>query len=102
MRFFTTLITSGMLLGILTCTSCSFKQQQVLFKQQTPLSDTSRVSHTGSGTSDYRIHSQDVLQIRNLQSTRFIVDEGPSAVTGGGGGAVSQGQMFQVEDDGTV
>ena len=102
MRFFTNLIASVMLLGILTCTSCSFKQHQVLFKQQTPLSDTSRISQAGSGTSDYRIHSQDILQIRNLQSTRFIVDEGPSAAAGGGGGGVSQGQMFQVEDDGTV
>jgi polysaccharide export outer membrane protein len=103
MRFFTNLIASGLLLGILTCTSCSFKQQQVLFKQQRSLSDSSQISQAGSGngTSDYRIHSQDILQIRNLQSTRFIVDEGSSAATGGGTG-VSQGQMFQVEDDGTV
>ncbi|MDB5153926.1 MAG: hypothetical protein JWR54_2677, partial [Mucilaginibacter sp.] len=69
MRFFTNLIASGMLLGILTCTSCSFKQQQLLFKGQTPAPDSSRISQaaSGNGTSDYRIHSQDILQIRNLQ-----------------------------------
>lgn len=104
MRFYTILIASGLLLGILTCTSCSFKQQQVLFKQQAPVSDSTQINQaaSGAGTTDYRIRSQDILQIRNLQSTKYIVDETPSSPAGGGGGNSAQGQSYQVEDDGTV
>jgi len=59
--------------------------------------------NSGAGTSEYRIQSQDILQIRNLQSTKYIVDEAPSSsASGGGGAASSQGQTFPVEDDGTV
>jgi polysaccharide export outer membrane protein len=108
MRFSTTLIATGFIFGIITFTSCSFKQQQVLFKQQAPVADTSQISmaNSGRGTSDYHIRSQDVLQIRNLQSTKYIVDETPVTTTAVGGGAAStgasQGQTYQVEDDGTV
>jgi polysaccharide export outer membrane protein len=102
MRFFTNLITSGLFLGIITCTSCSLKQQQVLFKQQAPVSDSTQINQasSGKGTTDYRIQSQDILQIRNLQSTKYIVDVAPTGV--GSGNGASQGQAFQVEDDGTV
>ncbi len=105
MRFFNTLITSILLFGLLVTTSCSFKQQQVLFKQSNPnQSNTTQNSqeNSGAGTTDYRIHSQDILQIRNLQSTKYIVDEAPVSITAGGSSSTSQGQTFQVEDDGTV
>lgn len=103
MRFFNTLITSGLLL-LLICSSCSFKQQQVLFQQPGTPSENVQNSPevSGTGTSDYRIRSQDVLQIRNLQSTKYIVDEAPSTPSGSGGTTSSQGQTYQVEDDGTV
>jgi polysaccharide export outer membrane protein len=104
MRFFNTLITSGLLL-LLICSSCSLKQQQVLFQQPgtAPENVQNSPEVSGSGTSDYRIRSQDVLQIRNLQSTKYIVDEAPSTPSGTGGGTTSsQGQTYQVEDDGTV
>jgi polysaccharide export outer membrane protein len=42
------------------------------------------------------------LQIRNLQSTKYIVDEAPVSMTAGGSNSTSQGQTFQVDDDGTV
>jgi polysaccharide export outer membrane protein len=104
MRFYTLLIFAGLLTGILTCPSCSFKQQQALFQQQNPGSDGSQINqaNSGAGTSDYHIRSQDILQIRNLQNIKFIVDEGPSSATGGGGGTASQGQNYQVEEDGAV
>jgi polysaccharide export outer membrane protein len=104
MRFYTTLIATGLIIGILSFSSCSFKQQQVLFQQ--PVSDsTQQINQAGSGkgTSDYRIRSQDVLQIRNLQNTKYIVDEAPITTTNSGSTANSaQGQTYQVEDDGTV
>ncbi|HVV54746.1 MAG TPA: polysaccharide biosynthesis/export family protein, partial [Mucilaginibacter sp.] len=108
MRFSTTLTITLFLSGILFFTSCSYKPQQVLFEQSAgSASDSSGMNQSGNGTSDYKIRSQDILQIRNLQSTRYIVDEEPvtTTTTGGGGvaaGQAAQGQTYQVEDDGTV
>lgn len=105
MRFHTALIASGLFLGILICTSCSFKQQQVLFQQPNPVADSAQINmaNSGSGTSDYHIRSQDILQIRNLQNTKYIVDDAPlTTVTTANNGSSSQGQTYQVEDDGTV
>ena len=45
------------------------------------------------------------LQIRNLQSSKYIVDDAPitnSVSSAGGASSASQGQTYQVEDDGTV
>ncbi|MGN6640556.1 MAG: polysaccharide biosynthesis/export family protein [Mucilaginibacter sp.] len=106
MRYFISLILSIFLFGALVFSSCSYKQQQVLFQQQQAATvDTTRPNHIGGGegTSDYRIKSQDILQIRNLQSTKYIVDDQPT--TGGtqaSSGTAGQGQSYQVEDDGTV
>lgn len=103
MRFYTSLI-SVLLIGILICSSCSFKQQQVLFQQPSPVAEAQTgQAISGNGTSDYRIRSQDILQIRNLQSIKYIVDETPSSPTAGSGTSnASLGQTYQVEDDGTV
>jgi polysaccharide export outer membrane protein len=49
----------------------------------------------------YRIQPNDVLQIRNLQSTRYLVNSvGGTSQTNEPG--VDQGQTFQVEEDGKV
>ena len=88
--------------------SCSYKQQQVLFEHQEAVVDKGNVEN-GNGTSDYHIQSQDILQIRNLQNVKYIVDEAPATsgvggATEGGSGTITagQGQTYQVEDDGTV
>ncbi|MFI5162333.1 MAG: polysaccharide biosynthesis/export family protein [Sphingobacteriales bacterium] len=98
-----------LLFAVFTFPSCSYKQQQVLFKLPASKADSVRYNQagTGEGTSDYLIKSQDILQIRNLQSSRYIVDEAPSAAAGGGGSTsgtitAGEGQTYQVEDDGTV
>lgn len=105
MRFSTALIITAILFGTLIFSSCSYKQQQVLFEQR-PESNGTAQDNSGSGTSDYKIRSQDILQIRNLQSTRFIVDETPQPVGQNGAtvssGAAAQGQTYQVNDDGSV
>jgi polysaccharide export outer membrane protein len=86
--------------------SCSYKQQQLLFQQQSTAVDTGKISaSSGLGTSDYLIRSQDVLQIRNLQNARYIVDELPTAPNGGntaGGTIAGEGQSYQVDDEGNV
>jgi polysaccharide biosynthesis/export protein len=105
MRFYTTLISPALIFIIFCCTSCATKQKQLLFEQPAAVSDSvqNEQSNNGSGTINYRIHSQDILQIRNLQSTKFIVDDAPQTNTvGAGGNTASQGQNYQVEDDGTV
>ncbi|UOE48293.1 polysaccharide export protein [Mucilaginibacter sp. SMC90] len=90
-----------LIIGILfLLTSCSNKQYQYLFEQKYNITDTASKGSDVAGP--YRIKAQDVLQIRNLQSTKYIVDDAPSANAGGSGGGSSTGQSFQVEDDGTV
>ncbi len=89
--------------------SCSYKQDQLLFEQRNRLDSTTQKNV--AGTENYRIRAQDLLQIRNLQNISYI-SEAPAAESssGGGGGAssssgggsASQGQTFQVEEDGTV
>ncbi len=113
MRFYTALIIIFLFYCSLALNSCSFKQQQVLFEHQAPVADSSHgnQANVGSGTSDYHIKSQDILQIRNLQNAKYIVDETPTAISpaaGGsnlgssGGTSAGEGQTYQVEDNGTV
>jgi len=111
MRFYSALIIISTFYFSLALSSCSFKQQQVLFEHQAPVVDSSTFNATnnGSGTSDYHIKSQDILQIRNLQNAKYIVDALPSAMSSGSASASSgtsgnagEGQTYQVEDDGTV
>jgi polysaccharide export outer membrane protein len=92
-----------LIIGIFfSLTSCSSKQYQYLFEQKNNITDTaSKGSNVATGP--YRIKAQDILQIRNLQSIKYIVDETPSTNSGGsGGGSGNTGQTFQVDDDGTV
>lgn len=96
-----------MVVLLLASNSCSFKQQQLLFQQEKSVIDSARNNepNSGSGTSDYHIRSQDLLQIRNLQSIKYIVDDlpvTPGNNVGAGGGTSSSGQTFQVDDEGMV
>ena len=53
----------------------------------------------------YQIQPQDILQIRNLQNIRYIVDVTPvsgNPAIANSGGTNSQGQTFQVQEDSTV
>ena len=105
MRIFTNLINACLIFLMFVLCSC-FKQQQLLFKERGPNPDSlsAVLKNSGNGTSDYRIQSQDILQIRNLQNIRYLVEETPTlnGAAGGGGTISQQGQTFQVEDDGTV
>ncbi|HTK18618.1 MAG TPA: polysaccharide biosynthesis/export family protein [Mucilaginibacter sp.] len=103
MRIYTHLTNVYLIVGIFILSSCSFKQQQLLFKEQGSIQDTSKInlSNAGNGTSDYHIKSQDILQIRNLQNIKYIVDETPTTIASGGPGT-GQGQTYQVDDDGSV
>lgn len=82
--------------------SCSYKQDQILFEQKAALTDSiSKKSPVNNA--DYQIKAQDILQVRNLQNMQYIIGDMPSASSGsGGGGGSSGGQTYQVEEDGNV
>jgi polysaccharide export outer membrane protein len=88
-------------LTALVLSSCSRKQYQVLFEQKTPSTDT-MLQKSNNNIGSYRIQPQDLLQIRNLQNIRYVVDEAPSVGSGGSGAGAGVGQIYQVEEDGTV
>ena len=87
-------------LFVLILSSCSYKQNQILFEKKSEHTDSSAVITTRNSNSSYKISPQDILQIRNLQNIKYIVEDASSGA--GSGGGSSQGQTYQVEDDGTV
>jgi polysaccharide export outer membrane protein len=97
MRHFYTLLILGF---CFVFASCSNKQYQVLFEQKKLISDTTS-QNNNTGLTNYRITPQDILQIRNLQNSKSIVDINPTT-TGGTSVGPGNGDTFQVEVDGTV
>lgn len=88
---------------LFTFTSCSNKQYQLLFQQKSTITDSLSQKNVVTGTSSYHIKPQDVLQIRNLQNIKYIVDEAPStSIITGGSGVAGTGQTYQVDEDGAV
>jgi polysaccharide export outer membrane protein len=81
--------------------SCSNKQYQALFEQKNSISDTSFQKNT-AGFGTYRIKPQDVLQVRNLQNSKNIVDITPGGAAAAQGSISTQGDTFLVENDGTI
>jgi len=113
MRFYTALVSILLFFTAIAFSSCSYKQQQVLFEHSAQVKDSIRLNgkNSGTGTSDYHIRSQDILQIRNLQNAKYIVDETPTSISPAAGGSnlgntggttAGDGQTYQVEEDGTV
>jgi polysaccharide export outer membrane protein len=84
------------------CTSCSNKQYQALFEEKKSIPDTT-LQKSPDTLNQYRIKSQDILEIRNLQNSKSVVDMNPSPNASSSQGAAStQAETFQVEEDGTV
>src|SRR5437879_2793598 len=86
------------------CTSCSNKQYQVLFQQKNAISDSAYKS--ADTIREYRIKAQDVIQVRNLQDTKYLVNNAPSTAVNtsvlANANTTATDQSFQVDDDGTV
>jgi polysaccharide biosynthesis/export protein len=85
------------------CTSCSNKQYQALFQERTIMPADTTSAKPAAVAYQYHIKPQDILEIRNLQNSKNIVDLNPAQ-----GGASTQGgasnvqETYQVEEDGTV
>jgi polysaccharide export outer membrane protein len=98
MRNFYTYIILGLLLA---CTSCSTQQYQVLFQQKNAVTDSAY--QAADVVIDYRIKPQDVIQVRNLQDTKYLVSSTPASVnTNVLTNNSTDDRNFQVDDDGTV
>ena len=111
MRHFFTFI--SIFTGLFLFSSCSNKQYQALFERRGTMADSLLRQNQKPDTStdkklnsdaDYRIRAQDVLQVRNLQNIKYIVDEVQVGTAAGAAGNAtsSMGQTYQVENDGTV
>ena len=82
---------------VVLISSCSYKQDQILFQKRAAIDTTQQATPP---LTRYRIKPYDLLQIRNLQNIKYIVDELP--LNSSSGGAAGAGQIYQVEEDGTV
>jgi len=82
--------------------SCSYKQNQLLFEQSNAIPD-SVYQKIRANVSNYHIKPQDILQIRNIQESKNLVDlaAGSGAATNQAN-AAQQGETYEVDDDGTV
>jgi polysaccharide export outer membrane protein len=99
MRVVTFVLLTISLLSVLS--SCSYKQDQLLFQQKRSLDSIG--SKTITSLAQYQIQPQDILQIRNLQNASYIIGDAPSGnSTSSTASNISQGQNFQVEEDGYV
>jgi polysaccharide export outer membrane protein len=99
------IIYTYLILGLfLICTSCSNKQYQVLFQQKNAISDSAYKS--ADTLREYHIKAQDVIQVRNLQDTKYLVNNNPSTAINTNiltkGNTAGTDQDYQVDDDGTV
>lgn len=83
------------------CTACSYKQNQSFLEQKNAAAPITGIA---AAPQVYKIKPQDVLQVRNLQNIKYIVDDipasaGTGASVGGGSGLV---QSYEVAEDGAV
>jgi polysaccharide export outer membrane protein len=82
--------------------SCSYKQNQLLFEQRNFIPD-SVYQKIRANVSGYRIQPQDILQIRNMQESKNLVDLAAGSGTAGSQAASAlQGETYEVDDDGTI
>ncbi|MFD0748889.1 polysaccharide biosynthesis/export family protein [Mucilaginibacter calamicampi] len=82
--------------------SCSYKQNQLLFEHSNVIPD-SIYQKIRANVSGYRIKPQDILQIRNMQESKNLVDLAAGNGTTGSPSTTSQlGETYDVDDDGTI
>jgi polysaccharide export outer membrane protein len=78
--------------------SCSYKQQHALFQQNTSQQNGNALAQVSAPP--YYIKVADILQIRNLESYKYL--SGNDGTSGGGGGGDASTQTYQVEEDGKI
>ncbi len=88
---------------LLIFSSCTYKQDQVLFEQKNSIPNRA-IQKNLANITNYRIKPQDILQITNIQNSKSIIDVTAGTAIGGTGSTASSQtpETYQVEDDGTV
>lgn len=88
-------------LGILLLwsASCSYKQNQLLFETHAVNGNNQPVS---AAPYEYKIQTQDMLQMRNLQDISYVVNIPVGNNNSNAGAGIPQPQTYQVENDSTV
>ncbi|MDB5148452.1 MAG: hypothetical protein JWQ57_2472 [Mucilaginibacter sp.] len=83
------------------CSACSYKQNQAFLEKKDA---TSPIAGFTGNAQIYKIKPQDILQVRNLQNIKYIVDDVSTGTAGtsSSGGAAGFGQSYEVAEDGTV
>jgi len=79
--------------SLLLC-SCSYKQQHVLFEQK---DQAEQITAAQTQPTPYHIKTDDVLQIRNLQDYKYLINESGAAKPD-----AASAQSYQVDEDGKV
>ncbi|OOQ57761.1 polysaccharide biosynthesis/export family protein [Mucilaginibacter pedocola] len=79
--------------------SCSYKQNQVLFEKNAVNENMPPIT---SAPPEYKIETQDVLQMRNLQDISYVYSVPGGNVNSSSAASVPQAQTYQVENDSTV
>jgi polysaccharide export outer membrane protein len=84
------------LMCLLFC-ACSYKQQHALFQENNQAPAANTILRTQPPA--YHIKVDDILQIRNLESYKFLAGNDGATAAGGEGGSA---QTYQVSEDGKV
>jgi polysaccharide export outer membrane protein len=89
---------SGLIIGF---SSCSNKPYQTLFEPNGKITANQPNNFTIAGA--YKIKPEDILQVRNLQNIKFILEDvNTSSSSAQGSGSNTAAQAYPVEQDGTV
>ncbi|PJJ79445.1 polysaccharide biosynthesis/export family protein [Mucilaginibacter auburnensis] len=86
---------------LLLFSACSYKQNQVLFEQNTIVPD-SVYQKIRANVSNYRIKPQDVLQIKNIQSSKSLIDLSAGTTGSTNTTIAADADTYDVDDDGTI
>lgn len=90
-------------LVVIIFSSCSYKPNQALFEQSNSIPD-SIFQKSRASISNYHIGPHDILQIRNVQESKNLIDlsAGASSQQAGTTATTQEGDTYEVDDDGTI
>lgn len=86
---------------LLLLSACSYRQNQTLFEHNTTVPD-SIYQKIRANVSNYRIKPQDLLQIKNIQNSKALIDISAGAPSTTTTATAADADAYEVDDDGTI